>query len=297
MIIGIAISFIIGLLFLYWIWTGITQGSKMEKEFREARKPDKQFYEKAKQLNLSLPLYSNRFVYPYIISPYFNEKLKAKAPEWIEDFESGSESINFRYKKNPRQGISESVLFEKLKSFLHEEKLFFGGKHLQGFCPDIIYADKKNKIFIDMEIDEPYSYEALKPLHYYKKNLDSKTLNGAFDTNEERDNVFKKYGWTVIRFSEEQVINETDSCVAIILQVIKYWSQDQYPFLGIKSVKEITKERRWTFDESLERIKLKSRDKYLLSMLSKRNLDFENDELKGRQIDDFNLPNFGPIQD
>jgi very-short-patch-repair endonuclease len=66
---------------------------------------------------------------------------------------------------------------------------------------------KETNIFIDIEIDEPYSFEERKPIHFD-------------DSDCERDKYFAESGFIVIRFTEDQIIDNTYQCYFIIKKCI-----------------------------------------------------------------------------
>lgn len=88
----------------------------------------------------------------------------------------------------------------------------------RAYTPDIIYADTKNNIFIDIEIDEPYSFENNEPIHY---------LQNSVHSDEERDKYFLENYWIIIRFSEMQITQNYSECINTIELVLK-GIEDQY---------------------------------------------------------------------
>ncbi len=110
---------------------------------------------------------------------------------------------SFSSEHNAQKGVSEERFYNTLK-------YHFGGKieinqKVDYYYPDFVYSD--NSLFIDIEIDEPYSLLEHKPIHY--RGSDTK-----------RNNSFTSSGWIVIRFSEEQVIKQADNCCQFIQQII-----------------------------------------------------------------------------
>lgn len=79
------------------------------------------------------------------------------------------------------------------------------------FLPDITYSD--GNIQIDIEIDEPYAYKTLEPIHYFD-----------FDKNvhvdDERDTFFLQNRWTVVRFTEKQVYQNALGCCKVIADLV-----------------------------------------------------------------------------
>lgn len=81
------------------------------------------------------------------------------------------------------------------------------------YYPDIVVIARG--LFIDIEIDEPYTDDDGKPIHY----LD--TSSDEWESVDMRRNRFmSKEGWEIIRFAEEQVVKYPQECVAFINNVI-----------------------------------------------------------------------------
>lgn len=113
-----------------------------------------------------------------------------------------------KYPSPPRKkGESEYLLFEHLQ----KRKLpVFQNLYLNPYSLDILFMEKKNKLIIDIEIDEPYEKELGKPVHYIENDLDYI-----------RDKFMIEKGINVIRFSEKQVISNINICYLIIDYFIK----------------------------------------------------------------------------
>lgn len=74
---------------------------------------------------------------------------------------------------------------------------------------DIAYIDQSLHLYIDIEIDESYNDEAGEPVYEDVLTYDNK-----------RHQLFLDKGWLVIRFAEEQVIRQPESCCKVIANVI-----------------------------------------------------------------------------
>lgn len=88
------------------------------------------------------------------------------------------------------------------------------------YYPDVLV--KLENLYIDIEIDEPYSMENGEPIHY----LDD--CNDSIDFD--RDVYFNELGYEVIRFAEESVALHYKACIDYIAEVVK----------AIKAGKEIS---------------------------------------------------------
>lgn len=83
------------------------------------------------------------------------------------------------------------------------------GKFKSPYAPDFVWADEENGLFIDIEIDEPYTALEGEPIHF----------RGADDA---RNDFFIRNGWLVVRFAEEQIVQYPEACCTQIEQVIAY---------------------------------------------------------------------------
>lgn len=136
--------------------------------------------------------------------------------------------------ENPVERSFYGLLKEKFP-----QKLFLNRKvnfNTFSYFPDISFIDINLKIYIDIEIDEPYSRSG-ELTHYIESVRDST-----------RDNMFQQNGWHILRFSEKQILYHPSACVSIldlfIGQIIRNESillPSNYSFL---------KHSGWTKDES-----------------------------------------------
>jgi very-short-patch-repair endonuclease len=120
----------------------------------------------------------------------------------IELFSQASpEEVNWTINSKSKAGRSETYFDYKL------DKYFRGfirrSVNIGRFKPDYIFCDAGRKIYIDIEIDEPYVLIKNIPIHY--KGYDDK-----------RNSYFLSKGWDVIRFTEEQVANYPNACCKFI---------------------------------------------------------------------------------
>ncbi len=75
------------------------------------------------------------------------------------------------------------------------------------YYPDIIVGI--SNIFLDIEIDEPYTMDGRLPVH-------------CIGSDDYRNDYFSFHGWEIIRFSEKQIVNYPEKCIATITNTIKY---------------------------------------------------------------------------
>ncbi len=114
-----------------------------------------------------------------------------------------------------RKGVSEESFFcrvqEIFPSSIFESEIPIGDNIVDAvikercYYPDIII--ESNGLYINVEIDEPYTGDTHEPIHYV----------GSDDI---RNQYLTSHGWEVIRFTEEQVIKYPDKCIETIQRFI-----------------------------------------------------------------------------
>jgi len=163
-----------------------------------------------------------------------------------------------RRNKVQRRGYTENAFETKLRNSLPFDSNYevIGDANLctvysvRPYEPDIAIVEKSYKIGlrIDIEIDEPYSAIDNKPIHYI----------GCGD--DYRDKVFNNLGWLVIRFSEKQIFQETDKCIAYIQRIMSVADKD---FHRTVPMGQPSPDKRWTEAEAKIMIVEKYREKLL----------------------------------
>ena len=141
--------------------------------------------------------------------------------------------------RSGRRGVCEETFCRQIEAlslygFYDDLSLFVRG---YAFEPDLAYIDKEKGIFIDIEIDEPYSGWERKPIHY-------KINNGTID--DLRNSHFTERGWTVIRFSEKQIYNHPKSCLKKIYQLLHSMDVSIDIPQSLVAENDIDFERLWT---------------------------------------------------
>lgn len=163
-----------------------------------------------------------------------------------------------RRNKVQRRGYTENAFETKLRNTLPFDSNYevIGDANLctvysvRPYEPDIAIVEKSYKtgLRIDIEIDEPYSAIDNKPIHYI----------GCGD--DYRDKVFNNLGWLVIRFSEKQIFQETDKCIAYIQRIMSVADKD---FHRTVPMGQPLPDKRWTEAEAKIMIVEKYREKLL----------------------------------
>lgn len=153
------------------------------------------------------------------------------------------------YFKNTTVGISENYFHRFLKREFSSNILV--GKCVEfmesgiEYYPDFIFYDQDNGIYIDIEIDEPYSFKNMIPIHFG-------------DSDKDRDNRFVSNKWCVLRFSEQQVVNHPEDCIKTMKSAINYLRFD-----GQEWKCSIARHLRWSEEAAYTHINLASRTKLL----------------------------------
>ena len=110
-----------------------------------------------------------------------------------------------------KKGISENFFTE----LLSKEFTVYANKRIKVgnsfYYPDILLIH--NNIFIDIEIDEPYSNDDGAPIHYICN--EERT-----SVDDDRNEFFTKQGFEVIRFAERQVVMYPIECIILIKNLI-----------------------------------------------------------------------------
>lgn len=159
---------------------------------------------------------------------------------------SDSQNLHFSIstsKKYQKTGASELVAFSKvlelgIKCIRKDVSVVIDGHR---FEPDLAYIDKKNGVYVDIEIDEPYT-GLNQPTHYVTKN--------GIHKDTQRNELFRKAGWYVIRFSEKQMFCETKSCMKILYDTLANANAiDSLPSSLLNS-KMLNYENCWTYEDS-----------------------------------------------
>ena len=186
--------------------------------------------------------------------------------------------------RSGKRGVCEERLCKiikdlKLHGFYDSLSLFIGN-YSKPFEPDIAYIDTQKGIFVDIEIDEPYSGWERKPIHY-------KTENGTID--DLRNHYFTERGWTVIRFSEKQVHKHPKSCLKRVYQLLNKMDVTITMPQSLATEADISLEDMWTkkqaesMEQNDEREKMLGIDKFIQPVEGPHII--LKDYLKGRELE------------
>lgn len=155
--------------------------------------------------------------YYKLIEQYETECIILRSSEYLLDYRQKQFVQNFYNVKRPveadktvRNGVSEKYLLTYLKEVFGSKVLINQMiEHNKGsFYPDFAILDNDFNLYIDLEIDEPYVGSTGEPIHHI----------GSSD--HKRNQVITNLNWIVIRFAEEQVIEQPLECCFFIKNVL-----------------------------------------------------------------------------
>ncbi|MBD2181009.1 PDDEXK family nuclease [Aerosakkonema funiforme] len=153
-----------------------------------------------------------------------------------------------------RTGVSEKAFKQVLQQIFPniQQGLSFHNPDLSiPYSADFAFIHSCG-LSIDIEIDEPYVGNTKEPHHC--------TDNGKDDI---RNQFFLKGNWTVIRFSEKQVVLYPKSCCKVIASVIARVTGDRTYFAQLLSIPDLPPDPMWTTREAKRWAKENYRQTYL----------------------------------
>lgn len=170
-------------------------------------------------------------------------------------------------------GIMEPVLHEHLNNIceeIPEIKIIENAKlpilnRNYSYQPDFCLYWEKKKLYIDIEIDEPYDIVSRKPIHYIG--------NG----DNLRDLYFIKNGWCVIRFAEQQIIDNIEGVTNYIKRVLRWLTDESAIKFHEDTLESID---RWSYEDS-ERMSLNNIREHYLNLpdyITLKKSDEDNEE-------------------
>jgi hypothetical protein len=140
-------------------------------------------------------------------------------------------------KRNFGNQIFDHAALEKHKNYLPK-------------FPDFLLVDEKNRIYIDIEIDEPYAF-----------NIDQ--VSHCIGDDDERNFEFLYNNWFVIRFTEEQVVRFPEECCDFIdkikIQILQKLDGKKIEF----NYSFPFKQNPWTIESALKLKAINYRNNYL----------------------------------
>ena len=161
-----------------------------------------------------------------------------------------------RVGRTNQKGYKEKDFFNQIKLQLTDIE-FSDNVHMvipnfnKPYEPDIVLFDKKQKLYIDIEIDEPYDGYFRHPTHCKKIEEEQKQ-------DDIRDLFFTESGWIIIRFTEKQVHLQSYECIDYIKNVINSINNKEFSNLANCEI-----ENQWNENQCIQWQKINYREKYL----------------------------------
>ncbi len=142
-----------------------------------------------------------------------------------------------------KHGPSEIVVFARLFRIglngVRDDLCVNIGGH--NYYPDFAYVNEEKKIYVDIEIDEPYSVSG-HPTHYIQAS--------GTPIDASRDRRFQDAGWHIVRFTEEQAFCHTREVAKVILGVLKEAGAIDETPSRLANLPDLPTTKQWTENES-----------------------------------------------
>ena len=162
---------------------------------------------------------------------------------------------DFAIKKGATEEFFVSKLSNEFEIFTNQKVVF---DEVIEYYPDIIL--KISNIYIDVEIDEPYSNDNKTPIHYMEEDYSPyRRGNGESSIDETRNRDFTENGFEVIRFAEEQICRQPNKCIAFLK---KFVSNLENGRITSNSIKGFSIEK-WKKEDAYQMAYNHYRDAYL----------------------------------
>lgn len=116
------------------------------------------------------------------------------------------------------------------------------------YRPDFCLYWENKKLYIDIEIDEPYDIVSRKPIHYQG--------NG----DNLRDRYFIRNGWCVLRFSEQQIKENAEGVINYVKRILRWLTDESEIKFHEDTLDSIN---RWSYEDATEMSSKNIREKYL----------------------------------
>lgn len=158
--------------------------------------------------------------------------------------------------KNKKTGASELAVFSHvfgldLEKIREDVSVTIGGHRYE---PDLAYIDKENGVYVDIEIDEPYS-SFHRPTHFITEDGTHK--------DQRRNKLFLSAGWHVCRFTEQQMFCQTKSCMKAVYELLLQVGAIEAIPAKLANAPTLKFEPCWTAEKSKKRSYAHYRKSYL----------------------------------
>ena len=243
-----------GITVFYFIW-GLIFGDMKFKSYKyseEVLKNDSEYSSEFEKYKSDLATFeNNNFHYELKFKEFEREKVclyaKIESDIYLEDVKPLRSST--REVTDHLRGVSEIFFLSKLARYFGNKikmDIIPDSERYSPFKPDFTFICPETQIHIDIEIDEPYSFKEKIAIHYQNSG------------DEIRNNFFMSINWTVIRFSEKQIVENPDECVKTIESVYQSILKKSGEYEIYVETHKV-----WTYEESLILSQINFRNQYL----------------------------------
>lgn len=184
-----------------------TKTKRILKSEIEYKRDLKEYQEKLSRFEEKKKLNEKKFLKEYddYLEKVSLEKRNLSKQIHLENL--GPRGKSSRVFSPPKKGLTELDFVKKARTILPNHFFLDISVSRSSYCPDITLICPETNLHIDIEIDEPYTLQDKKPIHF--KTSDSS-----------RNDFFLQNKWVVIRFAEEQIITKPNECIETIQSVL-----------------------------------------------------------------------------
>lgn len=184
-----------------------TKSKRVLKSEIEYKRDLEEYQEKLPSFEEEKRLMEKKFLKEYdeYVANVSLEKKKISRKIHLENL--GPRGKSSRVFSPPKRGLTELDFFKKARGVLPNHFFLDISVSRSSYCPDMTLICPETNLHIDIEIDEPYTLQDKKPIH--------------FETSDSsRNDFFLQCNWVVIRFAEEQIITKPNECIETIQSVL-----------------------------------------------------------------------------
>jgi len=200
---------------------------------------------------------------------------------------------NYKFKLTQgygKRGASEEFFTEQLKKFFDCEVYRnppINCKNGHTFNPDLaLFFDNEN-LAIAIEIDEPYTLKNGTPIHYYNNEdgipfFSDEEVFSPYSRKvfSSRTHEITSEGYIQIKFAEEQVVLQPDSCCKYVADRIKSRIGFELSNINLDNIEQLKRVPSWTYEEAKDMYRKGYRERYLQKIRSKSDYkNYDADEL------------------
>lgn len=144
--------------------------------------------------------------------------------------------------KNSKTGFSESFFEKKFLSYFKNyvyKNVIIDDSKTHPYYPDYVLHIPEYNLYIDIEIDEPYTLRGNAPIHTNDQEKD-----------EVRNQYFLNKGWGIIRFAEVQAVKFPQLCCKVISEYVRNITGDHIWLEGFHEFEDLEIVRAWSSEDS-----------------------------------------------